>query len=964
MSKRAKRTVSFAEQAERVLGLEVAHRVNALGGYGGGSEVIYEAHPPGCPSVLVDSRRDATATFMSNGSVDFLINGPEGMEIHVLEGSFDPVEKREVGVPSMNIWLEVNVGGRRRVASIINPNTNVGLAADSIRVVKIGDPDRSMWYCGTFKIAPGVEVATAVRLAMVYTRSGPALAREIYVKNTGSRKLAANLWTYFNLHGTQQFVYNKQLWYDAGLPLTGAETVVSATVPYSEIMQIKRQSTALVAARSVDATCDYSTFVGDTAASAFVPQAVLAGAMLPGGAGRKLNRFSTAAVAANQFSVDLARGRSATIQQSLLYVTDQRAVGRFRKASGCKEPTYPAMAAAFKRAARGLVAKTPGAKEVAALAVPADKAAAAPFFELQLPAQRAVSEYANSVWTGVKELYENCRAHGAKLANGIELGTRDRAQDMWPKLKENPGRVRRDLVHTMGFMYVTQDKAPTGRKRLSLPEKLYGMFPRQFPSLWLDRSQEVPNDNRPYTDSPLWLINALVMYIRETGDVGILGEEVTSVRLTDTERPEKANIVGCDVRFRMLEVVFEVFANFARSAADSPYGLAQILYGDWCDPIDMYGVSVPGDAETRGRGRGVQVRLSAHLFECLVQVIDLCKTAEAAKLVTRCKLDAKVPELVKFANRLRGHIVRWAWEDGEMAGFLNVIHEFKSDGSRPGYSKGEIGYTLGSMKGKDFDGIKRRELASQAYCLNMLCTDRDYLQPVPASEEMIRKVLKTTDSLFYRDKLGLVMFSAPMANCEKTTRLVGRMGVLPAGCAENGEYHHCQVFMHRYRLSVPGQASTVWRQFKPIMSAMRDESLCGPFETPCTSYTSGRGDPHFAKAMYFGLSGSVDWIVEIFQKVAGVELNLHDENLPDVSVSPNLPKEIEDTLTFKRIIHYSTGGENYRRIPLTVDISRSGEGGKLVETRVKVNGKRAEKAEVAELANVRRVNIEIVKVYA
>ena len=41
------------------------------------------------------------------------------------------------------------------------------------------------------------------------------------------------------------------------------------------------------------------------------------------------------------------------------------------------------------------------------------------FAAVSLPAQPAASDYANSVWTGVKDLYENCRAHGAKLAQGI-----------------------------------------------------------------------------------------------------------------------------------------------------------------------------------------------------------------------------------------------------------------------------------------------------------------------------------------------------------------------------------------------------------------------------------------------------------------------------------------------------------------------------------------------------------------
>ena len=965
MPRRRRPRVSFAAQARRMLSLPVAHRVNALGGYGPGGEVIYEAHPPNCPSVLVDSRRDAAATFTSNGSVDFLVKLPDGFEVHVLEGSFDAVEKRETGVPSSNVWLEVTAGRQRRAASIINPRANVNLPAASIRIVKLGEPDRAMWYCAVFEPAGGLTVATAVRLAFVYTPAGPALTRDILVSNRGRRKLTGSIWTYFNLHGTQQFVYNKQLWYDVGLPVSGGETVVAATVPYSDIMQIKRVSSAGSSARPVEATCDYASFVGDTAASALLPEAVKRGRLLAAGAGAGLNRFTTAAVAANRFAFSLPPGRSATVRQALLYVTDAKLIGRFRRTSACDSPAYEDMARSFRSAARELIARTPGARQIAALAAPSPKARAAPFFQLNLPAQPAVAHYANSVWTGVEELYEKCRAHGARLAQGIELGTRDRAQDMWPKMKQDPGRVREDLIRALGFMYVTCDGPPAGR-RLTLRAKLHGMFPRQYPSRWLDRSQEVFNDNRPYSDSPLWLINALNMYIRETGDIGILRERVGTVRLTDPDNPIESGIVGCEVTHSVLETVFEVFACYARHVADSPYGLAQILYGDWCDPVDMFGTSAVGDPATRGRGRGGQVRLTAHLFGCLVETIDLCQVRAVGRLLAGSKLAGRLADLKKLADTIRRNVVKVAWEDGGRGtpgGFLSCIHELKADGSRPDYRAGEIGYTLGSMTGSDFDGIKRRELAAQAYCLRMLGTDRDYLRPVENARRIIDEVLRTTDRLFFDAKLGLVMFTRPIANNAAARAMVGRMGVVPSGCAENGEYHHCQAFMHLFRLSLGGQAEAVWRQFKPIMSAMRDPAPGGPFEMPCTSYASDKADPHFGEGMYFGLSGSTDWIVEIFQRIAGLELALHDPDRPSLRVEPNLPAEVGEALTLRRVIHYALPG-GYRQIPLEIDIRRQGSGRTLERTLVRINGRRAERAEVADLKNVRRLRIEIIRAYA
>ena len=940
--------------ARDILDLPVACRVNELGGYGANGEVIYEAHPVACPSVLVDEQGLAKGTFMSNGSTEFVVKLPEGMEINVLDSHFDPVEKREIGVPSANVWLSLPGTGVPRTVSLLNPRTVSGLTVNRIKIVKIGDPSRALWYCATIK-GRGILLESTVRHRLVNTKKGPALLRDVCVLNRGKAPAGALLWTYFNLHGTQRFVYNKELWYDAGLSLSGRETVVCATVPYSDILQIKRVASVPRGMRAVDATCDYTTFVGDTAATAILPEAVRRGNMLKGGAGRRLNRFSTAAIAANQFRMNLEPGGSATLQQALLYVTDQRLIDGFRKASGSKAPRYPDTARAFRKAASELAGKTPGPLDIAGASERVRRSA--PFFSLDIPQEPVATHYANSIWTGVKELYEKCRAHGAELADGIELGTRDRGQDMWPKMKEDPGRVRADLVHAFSFLYVTVDGEIPVKRRLTLREKLHGMFPRQFPSRWADRSAVVMNDNRPYSDSPLWLIDSTNMYIRETGDVSILAEKVKTVCLTDPDHPEASGIVGCDRELAVAGVIREIFACFERHVNDSPYGFTQCMYGEWCDAVDMYGTSVVGDDRTRGHGRGSHVRLSAQLFLTLVDTIDTMETSRVRKIHGKGRPSFDCTRLKKLADRLRKSIVRVAWEDmpGKgTSGFINIIHELKKNGARPRYSKGEIGYTLGSMRGTDYDGIRRRELGTQAFCLQMLLTEREYLRPVPDTSGMIEKLLETVDSMCFDPKLGLVMYTTPMANNTRTVSMVGRMGVLPSGCAENGEYHHCQAFMHRYRLSVPGQADTVWEQFKPIMSAMRDASIGGPFESPCTSYVSDREDPHFGKAMYFGLSGSTDWIVEVLHRIAGLELALHDDAQPDVRVLPNLPKCFKKALRFQRVLHVAGAKGGYRLVPLDLQIRPARNG-----ARVRINGKTVDKAEVASLDGMKRLRIEL-----
>jgi hypothetical protein len=727
-------------------------------------------------------------------------------------------------------------------------------------------------------------------------------------------------------------------------------------VPYTDIVQPKRVSSLPGAGlRAAEATCDYTAWVGDSGHSARLPRAVREG-RLAAGAGAQLNRFSIATIAANRFALRLAPGKSTGLLQELLYVTDDALCAKFREQTACRHSDYPRVERAFRAGAAALVRRTPAVAATLAAAAKARTRAAPPAFELELPRQPVMAEYARSLWTGVAELYENCRAHGAKMAQGIELGTRDRAQDMWPKMKEDPGRVRADLVHALGFMYVTVPEGHRWSTPLTRVEKLHGMFPRQYPSRWDDRAIEVPNDNRPYNDSAVWLADSLNLYVRETGDVGILREEVPTVTLTNPDAPERSGIVGGKRQLRVAEVLIELFDAYGRQVADSPYGLVQTMYGDWCDPVDMFGTAAVGDVLTRGAGRGVQVRLSAHVFTTLVETIDLLGSPNVAKALG-ADFSAARQRLIALADAIRRHALRVAWEDGLQAGFIAAIHERRADGSRPNYELGGKGYTLGSMRGTDFDGAPRRDLTVQAYGVRMLQVERDYLTPVPDAPAKIAAILKTCDERMFAPELGLRLFAPPIANDETARRLVGRMGIVPAGCAENGEYHHGQMMMHRFRILQPGQADAAWRQFKPMVSASRDTSLAGPFEMPATSYASDAADPHFGKGMYFGLSGSTDWIIEFFQHVAGLELALHDDRGPAVRIAPRLPAELGGELTLRRIIHAARPEGGYRRIPMTLRI-RPAAG---AAPEVRINGRRSEAAEVATLAGIEKLDILIVR---
>jgi hypothetical protein len=153
-----------------------------------------------------------------------------------------------------------------------------------------------------------------------------------------------------------------------------------------------------------------------------------------------------------------------------------------------------------------------------------------------------------------------------------------------------------------------------------------------------------------------------------------------------------------------------------------------------------------------------------------------------------------------------------------------------------------------------------------------------------------------------------------------------------------------------------GEADKAWQQFKPIVSAMRDVSLAGPFEMPSTSYASDKADPHFGKGMYFGLSGSTDWIIEFFQHIAGLELALHDDRLPAVRVSPRLPAELRNELTLRRLIHVAEPKGGYRQIPMTLRIHNADARHKPSTV---INGSPVATPVVEKLDHIRKLDIDV-----
>ncbi len=221
---------------------------------------------------------------------------------------------------------------------------------------------------------------------------------------------------------------------------------------------------------------------------------------------------------------------------------------------------------------------------------------------------------------------------------------------------------------------------------------------------------------------------------------------------------------------------------------------------------------------------------------------------------------------------------------------------------------------------------------------------------------MIAALLANVDRHCYSPTNGLNLYAPPIANTEKACRLVGRLGMLPPGCAENGEYHHAQVMMHYFRFGVPGQADTAWEQFKPVLSSARGPELCGPFDQTSNSYACDPDDPHCGAGMNFGLSGSMDWMFELLESIAGLKLGLHDAGLPDLRIEPVLPAAFRGSYSLRRVLHKADGRGGFISVPLSLTIAPAAAG---EAPGVTINGRPAARAEVLDLAAQPRLEIGI-----
>jgi cellobiose phosphorylase len=224
-----------------------------------------------------------------------------------------------------------------------------------------------------------------------------------------------------------------------------------------------------------------------------------------------------------------------------------------------------------------------------------------------------------NVWLKYQEV-QAIRCGNGISANSPLMGFRDMLQHAAGNALIEPENSRNIILEALQYQYAN------------------GRAVRQW-------SRKGKHDTRDYRDSPVWIIHALTLYLKETADFAILETQVPFLdkgKGTVLEHAERA-IAG------LLDDL-------------GPHGLSHIGGGDWFDPFTAIGI----------KGRGESVMLTMQLIDALNEMSALYKVIN---------LNDQAAELLQQAENLKNAIEQHAW-DGDW-----YIRAFDDNGHPVGDSK-------------------------------------------------------------------------------------------------------------------------------------------------------------------------------------------------------------------------------------------------------------------------------------
>lgn len=355
------------------------------------------------------------------------------------------------------------------------------------------------------------------------------------------------------------------------------------------------------------------------------------------------------------------------------------------------------------------------------------------------------------------------------------VGYRDVLQDMMGVCDFDPAYVRQELLTALSY------QLPNGRAI------------RQY-----CKFEGASHDLRMYMDSPVWIADTLITYLKETGDFRILGEKVG---FFDMDKQT--------VDTRKAQTVYEHAMLAIKSCYDfrGQKGLCCVGYGDWNDSLDGIG---------RG-GRGV----SAWLTMAVIYAAGLMKS-----LAIHLGNKEDVKYLEDIRNTLTQAVNHDAW-----------------DGEHYMYGFDDRGEPIGSAK--NLEGKIHLNINSWAILTGVATAGGD---------RRLALTLKAIERL--NTPLGHLLLKPSYTYI---SRNVGRIADILPGLFENGAiYTHGQSFVCAALLAL-GKGDEAWETIKRTMPSRTLPAISTMAPHQQSNFTVGVDHEDYGKNYYSNFTGSLNW---------------------------------------------------------------------------------------------------------
>ncbi len=315
------------------------------------------------------------------------------------------------------------------------------------------------------------------------------------------------------------------------------------------------------------------------------------------------------------------------------------------------------------------------------------------------------------------------------------------------------------------------------------------------------------HDMRMYMDSPGWIADLLVRYLKESGDFSILDEQVPYFDMNKLEPGEK---IG-SVYEHAIKAVRCLVSNTGFN------GLCKIGYGDWNDALSGIG----GE-------KGVSVWLSCL---CVYAAQRMCELA-------RYRGDGEIEkEMSEIAETISERVNQYAW-DGNW--YIYAINgQGKAIGSKSN-SEGKIHLNVNTWA--IFTGIAKK-------------AGRD------------KQVWEAIEKLATPFGHRLIWPSYTLASRED----VGRIADQKPGMFENGSiYTHGESF-YLFALISANKIRQCYESFmRTIPSSLIQDIATGPRHQQ-SNFTVGPDHENYGAQLFSNFTGSVSWYRRVAEKLIGIE---------------------------------------------------------------------------------------------